>query len=231
MKKLIESKMKEYLIESGSVLNKLPSGTEISDVNGMRFSSWGGKLALVVTSGYSSHHYGNNPYFDPENMTRRYDVRYAVDIKSKKPMDAPDWAIGVEPYILDRRANYEKTTFKMQKGGGSAYGQPVINGGFGKSNTFWIKIKKKELYPSESQAIEYYYREKGYLDVSDFGVSEKEWKTLLKHSDYDSAFDSIPLAKANKLDNWLYRRDVFWKDIKGVYATTKKGDFKFVVSR
>jgi len=52
---MIGLRKRSYLVESGKMLKRFPPKTIIADYQGLRFSSWGGKLALVTTDMFGNH--------------------------------------------------------------------------------------------------------------------------------------------------------------------------------
>jgi hypothetical protein len=230
-----------YLVEEG-ILSSLPSNTKIADIHGLRFSSWNGKLALVMTDiGYYGTH-SDNPWFDSEKIAQRYSVRYAVDFKGNK-IPADEMYIGRDPCIANPRIEYEKTTFKIGRPGsgiGGMWGMKETEGTFIKPENFWVKKTLKELSNEQNRSLYSYLGSKpGFSDVSWLRLTVRDWKSLLKMS--FAEIQELPSDKANQVDALVTKKigitsdevelEKAWREIKGVYAVGKNGSFKFIVRR
>lgn len=221
-----------YLVEGGvsNMMNKLPPDTQLHDMYGMRFSSWDGKLALITGPsrvGSIGH------YFDLDLMARRYSVRFAIDLHTKNKINAPTWAIGLDPHPKKPRLSYEQNSFEITKDGGSLRGQPEIKGGFSKPYDFWVKVKLKDLYPGEVSKVIAELKRDDFKDVSRVKLSPKHWKIALKHKTYNSAFNALDKSDASKattFDRYVSMHNVEWKNVEGVFATSKN-KMKFILER
>lgn len=230
--------VRELLTELRSILGeeheitKLPPGTIVKDADGMRFSSWGGKLALVLSPGAAwRRSEPGDTWFNVEKMTRLYVVRPAM--LNKQPIPAEEHFLGLAPIIPDhmRSKPYEQVTFDLHYDPHRG----IRGGTFAKSEQLWLKLAPKDLAPGELATYMKHLREKGFKDVSDAKLSAKDWAEAFKMKDYDEVQAKSDHTRANAFDRVVYRSgeddSKNWAEIKGVYATTKKGDLKFVVSR
>jgi hypothetical protein len=201
----------------GKSLPKLPPKTKLSDLYGMKFSSWGGKVALVT-----SNHYGyvSESYFDPEKMQRLFQVRYAIDPNTKKPFNSSKDFQGVEPYVFDSHVPYEKTGFQIP---GPGYSKIV--GGFSKSQDIWVKMKPKDLFKEESIAVARHLDSEGYYE-STSNMSASNWKKAFKIG-FDATWDEFEGRKMRDIEDAGYRGR--WDRLSGVYARTKDGRLKYIV--
>lgn len=213
----------EALVE-GKVTG-FPKGTKLSGA--LEFSNWGGKLALVSTPWDGG--------FDPEKMTRVYYVRFAIDPRTKKPLNAVDKFVGFEPHIFDSRAAYEKTGFSI-----GSYADRLV-GGFGSLKTFEVQLKFKTMNDKEHHALEQDLRRRGYVDTSDIRFPQKKWKKLLGMK-FTAIQASDDYQTANEVDRFVNKylkvdtmnddtANLAWADAgkRGVYATTRQGRVKFMI--
>ena len=233
-----------YLQEEEGILSSLPPNTKIFE-NGLKFSSWDGNLALVITD-YEKHSGGNDVsnWFNSEKIAQKYSVRYAVDFKGKK-IPADEAYIGREPYIANPKIEYEKTTFKIGRPGsgvGGYWGIKEEEGTFVKPEYFWVKKSFKELSVGQNRMLSYYLGKKsGFVDVSWLKLTVRDWKSLLKMNFAQT--QDLPSEKANQVDSLVTKKtgmttddselERAWNEIKGVYAISafKDGSFKFIVRR
>jgi len=230
-----------YLAESVRVLKKAPPKTAVADVYGLRFSSWDGKLALVTTSALSAFSSGEHisQWFNPETLAQRYVVRFAVDSRGKPiPVTNSSW-IGAQPYLADAHLPYEKNTFKL---GSRGYGMRAeVEGSFSKPQEFWVKKSFKNLDGAQTNVVEHYFRKRGFIDVSDFKLTVRDWRIMLGMG-FDEIQEKLHYEKAKEADYLVTRilghstiddslMNRVWKGIKGVYALTRQGKIKFAVER
>jgi len=229
-------------------LPSLPKDTAIRDMFGVSFSKWGGNLALVRTSDDRDYAYGNYKenanIFNPENMSTKYLVRYALDDSTKKPIRAKDGLIGKEPTLSNPNLPYEQNRFRV---GEYSYGGPSEGGFFGPNKEIWVRRKISELGKNQSSLVESYLRrEKEYREAdSNYGsvkMNAAKWKKALSmtYSDIQASDDS---DMANVAEKFLAKQrvDIYdsseselnkvWADIPGLLLLDKKGRLKAVIER
>ncbi len=203
----------------------LPKGTELRRAE--LFSSWGGKLALV-----------DRPFqggFDPNKMERTYTVRFAVDHRSKRPLNAVARYVGVEPHILNRRVPYEQTGFTI-----GGYGDR-LEGTFAPLQRFLVNLKLRELTDAEHRELAQELVRREFFDATGYLFKKKQWQSLLGQS-----FTAIQVDEgaevANEVDRFVTRNfdndslndaaaNHRWGEVarRGVFATTRKGRVRFIV--
>lgn len=218
-------------------IRKFPPKTEIHDWE--KFSLWNGKLAMVFSPSYTISHSSSETDFDPAKMARVYRVRYAIDMDKKHITDRT--LVGKPYYITDSKAPFHKTTWRSSDRP-SGYGVVQMGSFEPKEHEYWVKLKVKELWPGESLAMVRYLEDNGYLEVdyeTKYRLGQKTWKQILSKDFMATQGGDSKVANAaydlvsRKLGHGgsEEQESAYWKSIKGVYAATKKGAYKWHVSK
>lgn len=217
----------DALVEAKGLPKALPKGTELHASH--EFSSWGGKFAFVDVPWDGG--------FSPKKMERTYQVRFALELDRRKPMSVVQKFLGAEPTILDTRAQYEKTTWKI-----GSYAEQ-LRGGFGPLQDFQIKLSLTNMMDKEHRQLEQFLIAHGYTDVSRSRFSGTKWKRIL-----GMTFTQLEAGKdwetANEVDRVINKdlkvdtmdedaADRAWNLLgkKGVFAVTQRGRVKFMYQR
>jgi hypothetical protein len=209
-------------------LKKLPKGTEIAPKFD-QLSIWGDRMALVEAPYYdttSSHD------FDRWNLAMRYRV-WLTDIPAEKDsLRAPvEFARGDIPM--------DQTSFTYR----ALHGMGKWRGRVEKPVDYWVDIKKLgDLGPSQRSAVQSALEEKGYKEQDpNYPLSASKWKKLLAMDymgtqDQDSELANAAYYLINSQYVGARRLDEdeeirAWKNMPGIFGTTKKGVLKFIISR
>lgn len=153
-------------MDSDTVLSRVPEGSRI--YNGRHWSTWGADLAIVDS---------DSSWFDPATMTRRYVVRFAINMYDRTRYNAPrDTDIGLPVNVNDGRVPYEQAVWTI---GTSGYG--AIRGTFTTPASFRVKVALRDLDKGETIAVKAWLREQGYAQI-DTKKSAKAIAALLARS-------------------------------------------------
>lgn len=230
--------------EAETFIKKMPPNTEVHD--SLKWSKWASQLAIVTgPSVYDVDGSGvaSKAWFDPAKMARRYNVRFATDLKGKRLPSGtvPDKELGYEIVIRDGSKQYWQTTWSIGRQG---YG-PVEQGSFEKKTSeFLVAVPLTKLGKAEMRAVEKLYRSYGYQDVGDVQTKLKkaQWKKLISYSkfiqtqDLDSDLANAAyglLRMANGFKDPKDERDeqLVWQSIRGIFNMTKKGRITFLFNK
>lgn len=209
-------------------LKKFPKGSEIAGKYD-QLSIWGDKMALVEAPYYDTTHPGD---FDRYNLAMRYRV-WLTDI----PVEEQSFRQPVEFARGDLPMDQTSFTYRPTHGMGRARGR------VDKPVDYWVDITKlKDLGSSQRSAVQSALEEKGYKEQdSRYPLSATKWKKLLamdylaaQDQDSDQANAAYYLINsqyvgARRLDEDEEIRA--WKNMPGIFGTTKKGVLKFIISR
>jgi hypothetical protein len=217
------------------MFDEMPPYTQIEPWDTL--SSWMGQLAMVETDGlYSAYLSDHNIWFDPETRSQRYVVRFVTEPGSPSfiPADAAHQKYVGENYrMFDGSKPYEETTF-------SVYERDPFSRLRGLRFTmpfeFWVSKPAKELTPGQMRFYREFLRTEGYLDVSRYRITKKQWEEALRRpKNKIGKVDSPPLYwEFDRFLDWLAinHPGIVWEDVPGVYAINKRDDaVRFVAER
>jgi hypothetical protein len=222
------------LISEASMLNKLPSNTDVNDM--LKWSEWGGKLAMVDGPDYyRTNTDASGGHFNPATLSRKYTVRFATDLKGKR-LDTPNKSyLGHKIVVDNRSAQWWETKWSIGKYG---YG-PVETGTFEKKvEEFWVAVKLKDLGKAEVREVAKLYTSYGYQDIGGYretNLKQSAWKKILSLRKFSETQDLNPdmanaayklllIANGNKDPRDETDEQIVWDSIQGIYKTSKHGD-------
>ncbi len=208
-------------------LKKLPKGSEIAGSYD-QLSIWGDRMALVDAPYYdttSSHD------FDRYNLAIRYRVYLSdIPVEARLFREPVDFARGDVPM-------YETSfTYRPSHGIGKHRGHveaPI---------DYWVDITKfKDLGSSQAAAVTRTLEEKGYKEQDvNRPLSAAKWRKLLalsfqetQEGDSDLANAAYAVVSGGPWGPTMSEEEEIrvWDNLPGVFATTKKGAIKFIISR
>lgn len=212
---------------TGKVIHKkLKPGTELAGWD--KLSIWDGVVMAKIDTG--GHYDTTDPnYFDVENVARLYRVYLSNVPADKRLLGRPfDQKYGHKTY-WDQPFYYRY---------GSEWG--VSQGQFERPFDYWVEMKFKDLGPMQTVAVKKALLDKGYAEASSrYILPASKWRKLLGMT-YEETQDQ-PSKEANAVDDvvsslaWNRGTNVseegYWADLPGLWAETKKGVIKFIISR
>ena len=200
------------------VLKKFPPGTDLRGGGQYdRLVIWGDEMATVEGPMYG--------LYDPKEFSPRWLARKFI----------------VSLTGIPAKETWGGRTIHFRHGDLSVYDQDFsfpIDGNFRSMHgrlqppkEFWVASKMSDLSPGEDSTLYAYIKGQGYREILDsrYNFTAAKWKKILAlpfseveyHEDYDIA-------------NAVDRLNIFgsqWENLPGVFATTKKGTVKWVVTR
>jgi len=216
------------------VLKKFPKGSDLH-YGWNVLSLWGDRIATIEGPHYRS---AEGYEFDPELIARRYLVYFTN-------LDPHQFSRSVGQTIHFTRGDVKlwETPFSFYNPvspSSRSVGQIT-----GPPEEIWVEVGKlSNLNSSEVRAVEKVLEQKGYLYLWRSRlekVSGAKWKKLLAMS-FDETQETDLADQAYYLAEDAaehYHLDKYndaelekaWDRIKGIYAHTKKGGFKYIISR
>jgi hypothetical protein len=193
-------------------LDKLPEGTNISDVDGIYLSKWGNTLARVKTTNRYTERYGQGKdFFDVNTLRQKYLVRETGNAFARVGSVSDKFALGPEKEYWVKVKLKELTPEQF-----TAVERKL------KDNDF------KEVYGGNIDKI----TEKQFKSVIN-----KTYSDIQNNEDsvIANAVDRIvsDIGKKKYGDNWDYSEDkmnIIWNSLPGIYILNKAGNkFKYIV--
>ena len=193
-------------------LDKLPEGTNISDVEGIYLSKWGNSLARVKTTNRYTERYGQGKdFFDVNTLRQKYLVRETANVFARVGSVSDKFALGPEKEYWVKVKLKELTPEQF-----TAVERKLKDNGF------------KEVYGGNIDKI----TEKQFKSVINKTYSDIQNN---EDSNIANAVDRIvsDIGKKEYGDNWDYSEDkmnIIWNSLPGIYILNKVGDkFKYIV--
>jgi hypothetical protein len=209
--------------EGEKPLKKFPKGTDLTGSGYMRdrLSIWGDRVAVV--EGPSWQYFDENT-FDPKFIARRYLVWFTdLNPKNKK-------IVGRQIHFKYGDQSIYEQPFTFLEGPG--YPQRIISGMLEEPVEFWVEVSKmSDLTNGEDSALQRYIDGRNYVEARQYPLTAAKWRKLLALS-FDETQDQPDdlYELANAADSVAYTEGE-WDSLNGVYATTKKGNIKWVITR
>jgi hypothetical protein len=166
---------------------------------------WGDVMALVSADG-----------FDPDTLSRKY-VVWLSDVPAEERLQRQPTRFQYpnQPMVGQPFTFYD--TRRVDRRGSGNLVDPV---------TYLVTVDKfSDLSVSEDAEVQKILRDKGYREAWKYQLSAPKWRKILAMG-YEEARDHADYEIANAVDSL----GSGW-DFPGVYALTKKGAIKWVVSR
>lgn len=208
------------------VHKKFPPGTELSPGGYDTLSIWAGDVMAYVDG--SHYDDASEHYFDPERVAQRF-VVFRSDIPAQPRLlgQSFDFKYGYKTYW--EQPFYFRYGSEMRSSTGQF--EPPFD--------YWVEAKLRSLGPRQTQAVVAALRDKGYVEASwRYVLPAGKWRKLLGMTFEET--QNQDAKEANAVDDVIERlrsgySDVegaqFWESLPGVYAMTKRGTLKFIVSR
>lgn len=203
---------------------KFPKGTKLAPGYD-ELSIWGDRMARVEAPYWDTD---DPAWFDPEAIAKRYDV-YLSDLPADEKLVGQSHS-----FYYGHKTLYEQPFLYRPRGAmGSLRGQ------LEEPFPYWVEVAKfRDLSSRQRAAVLRVLDRKGYAEAYRKPLSATKWRRLLPMSFFETQDQDYELANAayalieqpgiSQTDEQERRR---WDNLAGVYALTKKGDIKFIVSR
>ena len=205
-------------------LKKFPKGTDLRGPGDYKhLVIWGDRMATVRTPTVGRYMAVNREDFDPRWPARRYTVSLS-DLPAN-----PNW-VGKEIYFRHGSVSIYEQPFTFSEG----YGYPTrtVTGHLSEPKDVWVEVKLKDLSDGEDTALRQYLDAEGYKDLWNprYQLTAAKWRKLLGMT-YEETEELDDYDMLNAAGETVDGDPREWAEMPGVYATTKKGRIKWVITR
>ena len=209
-----------------TIHKKFPRGTEISGHR--KLSIWGDMMALVEAPYWDTD---DPSWFDAEAIAHRYDV-----FLSNLPVDEKLVGEDVDFRIGDRSLYDQPFYYRPYRGAPGPW-----RGQLEEPFEYWVEVPKfRDLSQQQTSAVVRVLDKKRYVEAPDrYPLSASKWRKLLTMPFEETQDGDHANATYQVIEDAIRFRgaptpagdESIWVSIPGVYARTKKGGLKFIISR